>query len=157
LSVPHLGRGEKSAIEVLKEIHRGRFFYQIYLQEPGVAERRGRPRRQSARCTMLLPAMRKARTRAAGFGVRSPLSLPGSRSRDNAGTARRSPSFARVVELLGVVRDVLGRQPELSHKKIEQPALFIAGTRDPVLSFVPGHSPLGLDGSLVHGPARQAA
>ena len=28
--------------------------------------------------------------------------------------------------------------PELSTKKIEQPALFIAGTRDPVLSFVPG-------------------
>jgi hypothetical protein len=37
-----------------------------------------------------------------------------------------------VVELLAVVRDILGRQPELSHKKIEQPALFIAGTRDPV-------------------------
>jgi pimeloyl-ACP methyl ester carboxylesterase len=54
------------------------------------------------------------------------------------GRPRRSPSFARVVELLGVARDVLGRQPELSHKKIEQPALFIAGTRDPVLSFVPG-------------------
>jgi hypothetical protein len=83
LSVPHLGRGEKSVIEVLKEIYRGRFFYQIYLQEPGVAERAfeadpgANP--QGVLCCFrrcvagrLRPDRRQRPGReAAGFGVRS--------------------------------------------------------------------------------------
>ena len=37
LSVPHLGRG-KRRIEPLRRIYKDRFFYQLYFQEPGVAE-----------------------------------------------------------------------------------------------------------------------
>jgi len=36
MRVPHLGR--RSAIEAYREIFKGRFFYQLYFQEPGVTE-----------------------------------------------------------------------------------------------------------------------
>lgn len=38
LSVPPLGRGPKPAIQLFREIHKDRFVYQLYSQEPGVAE-----------------------------------------------------------------------------------------------------------------------
>jgi pimeloyl-ACP methyl ester carboxylesterase len=38
LSVPPLGRGPKPGIELFREIYKDRFFYQLYFQEPGVAE-----------------------------------------------------------------------------------------------------------------------
>ena len=39
MSVPHLGRGAQPAIEVFKQVYKDRFFYQLYFQEPGVAEK----------------------------------------------------------------------------------------------------------------------
>lgn len=38
LSVPFLPRGEQSAIATWRELYAGRFFYQLYFQQPGVAE-----------------------------------------------------------------------------------------------------------------------
>jgi pimeloyl-ACP methyl ester carboxylesterase len=38
LSVPHLGRGPMPSVELFRKIHKDRFFYQLYFQEPGVAE-----------------------------------------------------------------------------------------------------------------------
>ena len=38
LSVPHLGRGSMPSIELFRKIYKDRFFYQLYFQEPGVAE-----------------------------------------------------------------------------------------------------------------------
>src|SRR5262249_29681071 len=38
LSVPHTGRGPAPRILLFKNIYKDRFFYQIYFQEPGVAE-----------------------------------------------------------------------------------------------------------------------
>ena len=38
LSVPYFQRGEVSAIELWKQLYKGKFFYQLYFQEEGVAE-----------------------------------------------------------------------------------------------------------------------
>ena len=38
LSVPHLGRGTAPGVELFRKIYKDRFFYQLYFQEPGVAE-----------------------------------------------------------------------------------------------------------------------
>ena len=38
LSVPYSPRGKVSSIELWRQIYAGRFFYQLYFQEPGVAE-----------------------------------------------------------------------------------------------------------------------
>jgi pimeloyl-ACP methyl ester carboxylesterase len=38
LSMPHLGRGPMPAVELFRKIYKDRFFYQLYFQEPGVAE-----------------------------------------------------------------------------------------------------------------------
>jgi pimeloyl-ACP methyl ester carboxylesterase len=38
LSVPYLGRGPMPSVELFRNIYKDRFFYQLYFQEPGVAE-----------------------------------------------------------------------------------------------------------------------
>ena len=38
LSAPHLGRGSAPSVELLRKIYKDRFYYQLYVQEPGVAE-----------------------------------------------------------------------------------------------------------------------
>ena len=38
LSVPPLGRGPMPSVELFREVYKDRFFYQLYFQEPGVAE-----------------------------------------------------------------------------------------------------------------------
>lgn len=38
LSVPYLGRGPVPSVELFRRIYQDRFFYQLYFQEPGVAE-----------------------------------------------------------------------------------------------------------------------
>src|SRR6201994_3356651 len=38
LSVPYTGRGPVPRIQLFKNLYKDRFFYQIYFQEPGVAE-----------------------------------------------------------------------------------------------------------------------
>ena len=38
LSVPHTGHGPMPRIELFGELYKGRFFYRLYFQEPGVPE-----------------------------------------------------------------------------------------------------------------------
>jgi pimeloyl-ACP methyl ester carboxylesterase len=38
LGAPYLGRGPMPTVELLRNIYKDRFFYQLYFQEPGVAE-----------------------------------------------------------------------------------------------------------------------
>ena len=38
LGVPYLGRGPMPSIQLFRKIYKDRFFYQLYFQEPGVAE-----------------------------------------------------------------------------------------------------------------------
>jgi pimeloyl-ACP methyl ester carboxylesterase len=149
MSVPHLGRGTQPALEVYKQLYKDKFFYQIYFQTPGVAE---------AELEADLPAtLRRTYYNASGAsdlprvpkkpdakfldGMVDPDPLPAWLTQDDLdyyveqfkqsgfrGPLNRYRNHQRDFTLL----------PELSERKIEQPALFIVGDRDPVLRFIPG-------------------
>jgi pimeloyl-ACP methyl ester carboxylesterase len=148
MSVPHAGRPPSSPLARFKELFKNTFFYMLYFQEPGVAEaeleadvRRSlrmfyysasgdakpgsafSPRDKSAK---LLDTMADTETLPAWLteadldyftaqfeqsGFRGPLNW--------------YRNFDRTWE----------RTAEIADKKIEQPALFIAGDRDPVLAW----------------------
>jgi pimeloyl-ACP methyl ester carboxylesterase len=152
LSVPHFGRGFQPAIDTLRQIYANRFFYQIYFQEPGPAERE-------------LEADVRTALRKIYFGASGDLSDDerGSVSQKPAGAGMlegmtnpaRLPAWLTEQDLDYYVaefeqsgfRGPLNRYrnyerdfaalPQLD-EKISQPALFITGTRDPVLHFMPG-------------------
>jgi pimeloyl-ACP methyl ester carboxylesterase len=150
LSVPHLGRGARPAITTFKDIYKDKFFYQIYFQKPGVAE---------AELEADIPTtLRKIYYNASGAeGV----SLNGTKGPDatlleGMIDPNPLPAWLTKEELDYYVeqfrnsgfRGPLNRYrnqerdhallPELSTRQVTQPALFIAGERDPVLRFVPG-------------------
>jgi pimeloyl-ACP methyl ester carboxylesterase len=150
LSVPHFGRGSQPTIDTLRAIFANRFFYQIYFQQPGPAERE-------------LEADVRTALRKIYFGGSGELSdaerggfsdTPASGGMLD-GMFDRMPSwlteqdldyFASEFERSGF-RGPLNRYrnyerdwatlPQLS-EHITQPSLFITGTRDPVLRFIPG-------------------
>ena len=155
MSVPHVGRGGRPPIELFKAIYADRFFYQIYFQEEGVAE--------AELEADIATALRKIYY--ASSGARGALGFSGGGKKpanakllDGLVDPDPLPEWLSQEELdyyveqfrAGGFRGPLNRYrnqyrdyerlPELATEKIEQPALFIAGTRDPVLSFIPGRS-----------------
>jgi pimeloyl-ACP methyl ester carboxylesterase len=150
LSVPHFGRASQPAIDTLRAIYADRFFYQIYFQEPGPAERELEADVRTALRKIYFGGSGELSDAArGGFGHKP----AGARMLDDM--IDQMPSwlteqdldyFAREFEQSGF-RGSLNRYrnyerdwaalPQLS-EQITQPALFITGTRDPVLHFIPG-------------------
>jgi pimeloyl-ACP methyl ester carboxylesterase len=155
MSVPHLGRGKQPTIETYKQIYKDKFFYQIYFQEPGVAERELEADLPLTIRKVYYSASGDAQSPGLGSrphqppdaklldGMTDPPQLPAwltaedvayyadqFRSGGFRGPLNRYRNFQRDFDML----------PQLSTEKIEQPALFIAGERDPVLRFAPGVS-----------------
>ncbi len=153
LSVPHLGRGSRPTIDLYREIYKGRFFYQIYFQQPGVAEQEleADPAATIRKVYYLASGDVKAGER--GFfahkspdatmleGLVDPDPLPGWLTTEDvayyAAEFRQSGFRGPLNRYRNQERDWT-LLPELSERKITQPALFIVGDRDPVMSFVPG-------------------
>jgi pimeloyl-ACP methyl ester carboxylesterase len=152
LSVPHLGRGDRPTIDILRQIYKDRFFYQIYFQTPGVAEAELEADPAATIRKIYYAASGDAPPEERRFGGKGPHGklLDGMVDPEplpawltEADVAYYAAEFER-----SGFRGPLHRYrcqerdwrllPELSAKKIEQPALFIAGTLDPVLSFIPG-------------------
>lgn len=150
MSVPHLGRGERPAIDVFKHLYKDRFFYQIYFQKPGVAE---------AELEADIPAsLRKIYYNVSGAVDASMIGekRPDARFLDGMVDPNPLPAWLLKEDLDYYVeqfrssgfRGPLNRYrnqerdhanlPELATLQVTQPALFIAGDRDPVLRFVPG-------------------
>jgi pimeloyl-ACP methyl ester carboxylesterase len=149
MSVPHLGRGKQPAIDLFKKIYKDRFFYQIYFQTPGVAE---------AEFEADIPAtIRKVYYNASGVtgmpngekaadakfldGLIDPDPLPDWLTRadvDYYVSQFKGSGFRGPLNRYRTQERDYALLPELSERKIEQPALFIAGDRDPVLHFMPG-------------------
>jgi pimeloyl-ACP methyl ester carboxylesterase len=158
MSVPHLGHPSRPAIETFRKLYADRFFYQIYFQEPGVAEReleadiplslrkiyygasgdvaneeRGLLSKKPANATFL-------------EGMIDPESLPSWLSeQDLAYYAEqfRAGGFRGPLNRYRNYERDFQDLPELA-QKISQPAVFIAGEKDPVLRFVPGRSLISL-------------
>jgi pimeloyl-ACP methyl ester carboxylesterase len=155
MSVPFLGRPRRPILEIYREIYADRFFYQLYFQEPGVAER-------ELEADIAL-TLRKAYYMASG-NLRD----------DELGLINRKPKDAKFLDCIpdpsplpswltkedldyyteqfraGGFRGPINRYrnterdweelPQLGTEKITQPALFLAGAKDPVLHFVPGRN-----------------
>ncbi len=153
LSVPYLGRGPMSPIDLFRLLYKDRFFYQIYFQEPGVAERELE--------ADVRTALRKVYFAGSGEGSETDLPLlrvkpPGSKLLDGLADPTRLPAWLTEQDLdfytgefeRSGFRGPLNRYRTqerdwaalagLGEMKITQPALFVAGERDPVLAMIPG-------------------
>lgn len=154
LSVPYTPRGEVSFLSFARQVYAGKFFYQVYFQDEGVAEaeferdvrdalRRiyysasGDFRAESAGAFM-------AKAADAGFldGLPDPQPFPGWMTEADlyVFTAAFEKSGFRGPLNRYRAQDIDFAELEpFKGKPIIQPACFIAGERDPVRRFVPGH------------------
>jgi pimeloyl-ACP methyl ester carboxylesterase len=151
LSVPHTGRGPAPRIELFRKIYKDRFFYQLYFQEPGVAE--------AELEADVRKSLRKIYYWASGEAISSGMRVDkpaDARLLDGVPDPEPFPDWLTPADLDYYVsqfersgfRGPLNRyrtseldfaqQVEVADKRIEQPAAFIAGSLDPVLRFVPG-------------------
>lgn len=157
LSVPYLGRPPIPPMELWKQVYKDRFFYQLYFQEPGVAERELEADVRTALRKVYFSASGDAwnaeRTTTAAKpstatmleGLVDPKPFPAWLSEADL------DYFTAEFEKSGF-RGPLNRYrsqgidfeqlPQLAEEKITEPALFVAGSRDPVLRFIPGVSVL---------------
>jgi len=151
LSVPHTGRGPAPRIELYRNVYKDRFFYQLYFQEPGVAEAEFEADFRTA--------LRKTYYQASGEGRKAgprPSKPADAKYLDGLIDPNPFPNWMTESDLDYYVsqfeqsgfRGPLNRyrtaeldfaqQEEIANRKIGQPAAFIAGSLDPVLTFIPG-------------------
>jgi pimeloyl-ACP methyl ester carboxylesterase len=154
LSVPYLGRGRRPAIEAYREINKDRFFYQVYFQEPGVAERELEADPAATIRKVLYSASGDARAQQErGFltnkrpdatmleGVSDPDPLPSWLTPEDVAyyaNEFRSSGFRGPLNRYRNYQRDFHALPELATAKVTRPALFIVGEFDPVMDFKPG-------------------
>lgn len=153
LSVPYMPRGEQSFLKLAEAVYAGKFFYQLYFQQEGVAEaeferdvrdslRRiyysasGDFRAESAGAFM-------AKAPGAGFldGLPDPKPFPAWMSEqdlDAFTAAFQKSGFRGPLNRYRAQNIDFDELSEFKGAKITRPACFIAGERDPVRRFVPG-------------------
>lgn len=161
MSVPFLGRPHRPVTELYRDIFKDEFFYQLYFQQPGVAE--------AELETDVRTALRKIYFNASGDapgstflpkkaasgklldGLADPDPLPKWLKAEDIeyytqefqqsgfrGPLNRYRNFERDWEML----------PELGERLVEQPSMFLAGSKDPVLRFIPGMNLFDVTGPL---------
>lgn len=150
LSVPYLPVGPVSTIDIFRQIYADRFFYQLYFQEPGVAEAEfsADPARSlrmiyfgasyDGRGTFLAD---KPVGATMLDGMVDPDPLPGWLTADDI--EHYAAAFAvsgwhgtlNRYRAQGLDAADLG---QIEHPGLSQPATFIGGEADPVRRFVPG-------------------
>ena len=153
LSVPFFRRGPVSSIERFKTLYAGKFFYQLYFQEEGVAEAEFE--------ADVRTALRKIYFSASGDASDSSRALrfnkaPDAKMLDGLPDPDPFPAWLSAADLdyfteafsQGGFRGPLNRYrcqqrdweqlPQLSEATITPPSCFIAGSRDPVRQFMPG-------------------
>jgi pimeloyl-ACP methyl ester carboxylesterase len=146
MSVPHFGRFPIKPTEALKAAFGDRWFYILYFQEPGKAEAEFE-RDPHRTMRMMLGGERNfdaaaaaSRTKDATFfqDVPDVESLPPWLGEDDVryfGDAFAKSGFRGPLNRYRAMDLDWEQLPELGDRKIEQPALFITGERDPVKTF----------------------
>jgi pimeloyl-ACP methyl ester carboxylesterase len=152
MSVPHLGRGKASLIENFKQLYKERFFYQLYFQEMGVAEAELEADVRTALRKIYYGSSGDAGDKQGMFlskppsaslleGLVDPDPLPPWLTEADldyyTGQFEHSGFRGPLNRYRNSERD-WSDTTALSTEHVTQPALFIAGTLDPVLRFVPG-------------------
>jgi len=162
LSVPFMGRGPMPTLDLWKEIYQDRFFYQLYFQKEGIAEKefesnlskalfitytnsdgRGMKFNFEKGQSGLIPQKTKDSTFLEGMEVFE--DFPDWFSKEDL------EYFVSQFEISGL-RGPFNRYraqnidwheiPELEGKILQQPAFFVTGTLDPVNFFVPSDQTL---------------
>lgn len=148
LSVPFTPRPARPPVELLRERAAGRFFYIDYFQQPGVAERElsADPRRFLAGLYFsasgdapggTIPALPREGT-LLGDTLLVPETLPGwldPHDLDDAAATFARTGFTGALNYYRAMDLSWAKLPELGRARVRGPALFIAGERDPVLTF----------------------
>lgn len=151
LSVPYVPRGAASFITLARSLYAGRFFYQLYFQEEGVAE---------AEFESDIPtALRKLYFAASGDAPLDALLAEkpaDAKLLDGMADPSPFPAWMSKAELkmyadafrVGGFRGPLNRyraqeidftdMAGYAGKPVTQPSYFVAGERDPVRRFIPG-------------------
>ncbi len=150
LSVPYVGRAPARPLDLMRRLAADRFFYIVYFQEPGVAEHeletdvRSTLRRflytASGNVTEPLDFWQKPATARFLDGLPDPKTLPSWLTEEDldyyTGEFRRTGFRGGLNWYRNLDRN-WELTAELAGRRIEQPALFIAGERDAVLAMIP--------------------
>jgi pimeloyl-ACP methyl ester carboxylesterase len=150
MSVPYGGRGSSSALGRMREVFKDNFFYILYFQEPGVAEAELEADVRKLLRMFYYSASGDAPPRSAFSLQKSSATLAASMADTDVLPAWLSEAdldyFTAQFEQSGFRGPInwyrnfdrtWERTAQLADKKIEQPALFVAGERDPVLAWSP--------------------
>ncbi len=150
LSVPYVGRSPLPPMEMFRMMAGDRFFYILYFQEPGVAEReleadvRSTLRRflyaASGDVIEALDFWRKPKDAKFLDGLPDPKTLPswlGEADLEYYTNEFRRTGFRGGLNWYRNIDRNWRDAPELAGAKVEQPALFVAGERDGVLAMMP--------------------
>jgi len=148
LSVPYVPRGSSPPIQAMKRIFAGRFFYILYFQEPGVAEAE---LEADVRRSMISTLYRWSGDAPDGAALPA---RGDSTLLNDASAGDRLPSWLTDADLdyyvtefqrtgfrggLNRYRNLDRDWEDLAHLSgavVQQPALFVVGERDPVLSYM---------------------
>ena len=151
LSVPHTGRGPAPRVELFRNIYKDRFFYQLYFQEPGVAE--------AELEADVRTSLRKIYYWASGEAIAAGIRLykpADAKLLDDLPDPEPFPAWLTPADLDYYVgefqqsgfRGPLNRyrtskldfehQAAVADKCVAQPAAFIAGSLEPVLHYLRG-------------------
>lgn len=146
MSVPYSGRGPVSIVEGLRQSLRDNFYYILYFQEPGVAEKEfdADPRAILSRLYLSPDSPREKpvitdRKRAAGGWIPrlgAPKGLPSWLTQGDLDYYVREYTEAGFRGGINYYRNFHRNwetTPELSGVKVSQPVLFIAGEKDTVI------------------------
>jgi epoxide hydrolase A/B len=148
LSVPYGGRAPAPPVSILEKRIGDAFFYMLYFQKPGVAESEiERDVRESLRifyyaCSGDAPPgsalVPQPKTATLFESMTAPPGLPSFLTEDDLSTyvdAFERSGFRGPLNWYRNFDRTWERTHELAGKKVSQPALFIAGDRDPVVLF----------------------
>lgn len=151
LSVPYRKRGPLPTIEMWRNLYKDRFFYQLYFQQEGVAEAeleadvRGALRKiyYSLSGDASSDALWRDKDPAATLldGLPDPDPFPAWLGEDDIGyftTAFEQGGFRGPLNRYRCQGLDWEELPQLSDLTVDQPSLFVAGTRDLVRYIVPG-------------------
>lgn len=153
LSVPYFQRGEVSAIELCKQLYAGKFFYQLYFQQEGVAEAELEADVKTALQKLYYivsghPSMEELQTLATKGpedkfleGLPVPDPFPAwltDEDLDYVTNAFSQSGFRGSLNRYRAQQRDWELLPQLSNLTVDQPSYFIAGARDLVRTFIPG-------------------
>lgn len=150
VSVPYLPRSPAPPTQMFKAIFQNNFFYMLYFQEPGVAEEEFESDIRSSMLKFMyyasgdapagISTMGKPADSKLFDGVDPPEGLPAWLTQEDLDTyvaAFEKSGFRGPLNRYRCMDLDWEELPELQDLKIQQPALFIAGAKDPVISFAP--------------------